>query len=93
MKKNIIIAALLLLALGTATAQDTVVTRTPKSTYFCYPAYDMDSTWFLQTHGYRFTPYGGGGQDFCLGPGEGVTVSGHGRGTQPDDPGLHLYTM
>ncbi len=76
MKKNIFIVALLLLALGSAQAQDTLVTRTPKSTYFCYPEYHMDSTWFLQASRYGFTPYGGAGKYFCFENGEEVNIYG-----------------
>ncbi len=74
MKKNIFIVALLLLALGSAQAQDTLVTRTPKSTYFCYPEYHMDSTWFLQASRYGFTAHGGAGKYFCLDLGEELTL-------------------
>ena len=73
MKKIIVLAATLLLALGSAQAQDTLVTRTPKSTYFCYPEYHMDSTWFLQAHGYHGA---GEGKYFCLEPGEELNVYG-----------------
>lgn len=84
--------AMLALAPVSATAQDTVVTRTPKSTYFCYPAYDMDSTWFLQTHGYRFTPYGGAGKYFCVEPGEELTVYGIAAAMQTYDLDSYIYT-
>ena len=76
MKKIIVLAATLLLALGFAQAQDTLVTRTPKSTYFCYPEYHMDSTWFLQASRYGFTPYGGAGKYFCLELGEELNIYG-----------------
>ncbi|MCR5445824.1 MAG: T9SS type A sorting domain-containing protein [Bacteroidales bacterium] len=76
MKKSVILV-ILALALGTATAQDTVFTLTPKSTYFYNDWYDIDTTvWHIAKGRYRTNPNGVTGKRFCFTLGEEVNVYG-----------------